>query len=128
MNSGQSWAFVQNGLVFLLSVVPLPLQLESLGIHFVGLGRVWRRCCQLHGGSSRKVRVSVGRNVKNFRIVRKFPIEDLNSFESRIGLFEVERATYCGDARFELKLFICEARRTLFQKLQSFLAFPVLGE
>ncbi len=68
------------------------------------------------------------RNVKNFRIVREFPIEHLNSFDSRIGLFEVERATYCGDTRFELELFICEPRGTLFQKLQSFLAFPVLGE
>ena len=71
-----------------------------------------------------KIRISMHRHVKNFRIVRKFAIQKAEKFLSRIGLIGKHGATHARKADAALEILVCEMRPCLLQKGQSFLAVP----
>jgi len=65
----------------------------------------------------------VSRNIKDLRIVGKFPIKHLNGFDSRLGLFAVDRATHGGHARLESKFFAA-GRWVFFKSCRASLHLP----
>ena len=66
--------------------------------------------------------------VKNFRVVREFAIQEAEKVFTRIGLVGKHGAAHASKADAAFEVLVCKMRPCLLQKGQGFLAVTRLGK